>query len=147
MKFGIEAEGRFKGLRSIFFENVWEFLTITPDDVVNLARKHGACHVAIMDLDDEIEHEKMKAKFEHVINSGIHITVEGTTPPKVRHESAPIQFVKHMSDPDFFDLQPTDQIKFVDNEKDRNVRMTPVESMIPTSLEAFAHDKEITLCE
>ena len=146
MKYGIEAEGRYKGVRSIFCENVLEFFNISVEGISLIAQQNKACHIAIMDLTDEIDHtpdSEDTQKLKAILNEGFMVTIECTTPPNLIDRNPDIFIVKHINDPAFFNLLETDQIKFVDDEINRNVRMTPVESMIPTSAEAFLSDREV----
>lgn len=130
MKLGIEVEGRFKGLKTLFF-NI--------DEKINLNIFNNPSFI-------QIYISKIKTKFqnEKLINDLLNkffITIEtddlSDIPKYIKNK---VSIILNIENENFFNLKETDQIKF---NKNNNVYCISKESMFKSFPEDFLKDEII----
>jgi hypothetical protein len=126
-KIGIEVEGRFKGIKTLFIQ-AEEF-----DDALRIPRECN--HIYISDNENtlDLSAEEWDAWTERWL-----ITVDVTDVCETPRPG--LNIMLRIDHPSFWYLKPTDQIKF---EQDKNVWTIPVESMYRTFPEDFEGDIQL----
>jgi hypothetical protein len=141
-KLGIEVEGRFKGLLTLFLD-AGELTEDNEEKILSVLKRNLRIQqVYISDLENTLLLGVKKLKpFLKKLSDLVFITVE------TKHlGKAPLPFYLNImlavEHPSFWNLRPTDQVKFSQGQK---VFAIPVESMYKTEPSDFVDDINITL--
>ena len=127
MKIGIEVEGRFKGIKTLFM-SAEEYLVFND----NVEQQFNAIYISDIENVLPLQSVNLKALHEKYL-----ITIERSWVDKV---PAYLNIVLHIDIPSVWTLKPTDQIKF---EKDLTVKTIPLENLYTTYPADFEQDKQI----
>lgn len=132
-KMGIEVEGRFKGLRTFF---------LTADEFNNLLGSSKWPSIGLYQQLYISDHENILdlAKHENLLHQAkcVVVTVERTKVPLM--VDASINIILYVKNDSFWNLKPTDQVKF---ERDLFVSTMTLENMSITEPWEFENDEEL----
>jgi hypothetical protein len=133
MKVGIEVEGRFKGIKTLFC-TAQEFLN--NPDIVEIAKNDKCSQIYISDLNNELS---LKNLYLTIIAKSFIITIERTsinsTPPYW------VNIILTVDNPSFWYLNQNDQVKFT---KDQYVFAVTKEVMNKSVPADFELDIEVS---
>lgn len=135
MKIGLEVEGRYKGLRTLFLI-AEEFNRIPSEDIIEIATENKAQQIYISDHNNEVLNQ---CTFHGSQWSTFKVTLEVTQVMFYQDHSA-VHLLLVIPEENVWRLKPTDQIKF---SRDHTVYAVPVESMYKTTPEDFFGDVEV----
>ena len=134
MKIGIEVEGRFKGLKSLFL-TAEEYLDMTSHEIERRASANNVQQIQISDVTNRLDLTVLSLQ---MLADKYLLSIERTkVGPEYRGK---IQVILWIDDESYLNLYPTDQIKF---SKNRNVKLIAVENMFDTKPQDFNADVTI----
>lgn len=146
MKYGIEVEGRLKGLRTLFMtaeEALVFFEYKSLKDAIDPSLHHltdKIDHIYISDHNNTITAGLECIKIWDSLN--LQVTLERTEMNNRTTYPDNVLIMLLVSNPSFWDLEYNDQIKF---SRDLRVFAVPLTSMIETRPAAFAEDIELNV--
>jgi hypothetical protein len=127
MKVGIEVEGRFKGLKTLFVD----YSELYSDDVNAVADEYNCQQIYISDLTNYLDLSEDLT----YINDKFIITIERTV---ISNKVNPrLNIMLHIENESFWLLKPNDQIKF---SREQFVFATPKDTMFVTLPTDFDQD-------
>lgn len=132
MKFGIEVEGRFKGIKTIFMDQN----EIVDNLNLQLFKLFNANALYISDLNDELTFKEITKLYK--ISEKYLVSIETTSKRLCKYKN--FHIILRIDNSDFFKLKNTDQIKF---EHCKSVYTITKENMFKTKPKDFNNDKEI----
>lgn len=137
MKIGIEAEGRLRGILTLFASA--EEFTDSYGVLFNHARNYGIAHIYISDRDNILDYETVGKYFVPPYFITLDVT-EVRAGPRPTNMTI-ILTMPHEHWESVERLRPDDQIKF--HSTNRDVLMTTARTLVPTSPIEFCGDKEL----
>lgn len=134
MKYGLEVEGRFKGIKTLFvseeeFTNKGFEIDCIVKDMIDIK------HLYISDLNNRIDLEH-----EIRLRRDLVVSIERTSVPNVTIDPSITCILLRIDNSSFWALRSTDQVKF---SKDHNVFAATVENMSKTIPSDFDDDQEL----
>lgn len=136
-KIGIEVEGRFKGLKTLFIDDTE--IDFVYENFNKLIHQYCFVSIYISNLSGKLNNEQQEIINYFSLNIVVLIETKRISYSTL---NSSINFVLRIMDNNVFKLRDTDQIKF---EKNLNVKMVTVENMSTTLSEDFSNDEEIVL--
>jgi hypothetical protein len=143
MRFGIEVEGRFKGLRTIFVQarqlDGWSDDSFTRNEVIEALSLNNAHQLYIDGVTTLSEDVLFGLEVFHAM--GYVVTIE--THELQQNFPDWVNVMLHLKDASFFKLKPHDQVKFVN--EDRLVYCVTKENMTITTPDQFDGDIDLSV--
>jgi hypothetical protein len=134
MKLGLEVEGRFKGVQTLFvseeeFTNQRFEIDCIIKDMVDIK------HIYISDRNNRLDLEQPLE-----LRRNLLVSIERTSIPNISIDPTITCVLLRVDTESFWALRPTDQVKF---SKNHNVRTVTVENMSMTIPTDFDNDVEL----
>lgn len=133
MKYGLEIEGRLRGIRSLILQFP-EISALGAPAIMKIAQDYKAVHIQIDGFGFDVN--EANEAMAYWVSEGYVVSIETDVIPFTKVDG--VNYVLVIKDPNFFNLKPTDQIKFVDS--NLNVCMIAVENMHYTHPSEFEND-------
>ena len=136
MKTGIEVEGRFRGLRTLF-TSASEYLELTAEGRL-AALMAGHSHLYVSDHSATLQY----ADLQHAALDNKVVTLEVDRLPNGLRPSNLTIMLRVPGHADVMAMLPTDMFKFT-RDNDRTVKVGTVGSLMHTDEQEFGNDEEL----